>query len=299
MKHTIIAAAIAVLLVGCSEEFQPNGPYVQRLSVYSVLTVADSTQFVTVESSVAPAAHSVTEPVLRGVPGAAVRLSSGTDTLLFRDTILASDAGIARHYISTSAAVASNTTYTLTVEAPGYPSASATVRTFTVGSVYASNVKLLADADQEEDLTVQVLPGRGSFANLLRVVFEYEWLKNGVWTPATAELPVGYDGERAVYPVFGFNTTSTFTVVFRPAVYRKTVRDLRARYADSLRFIAAVFELRQFDQHLFTYYSVANKFPGGSTIRLDDPDYTNVLNGFGVVGVASRTTYRTAMKSLP
>lgn len=298
MDRTIITAVI-LLLTGCTDEFQPNGPYVPRLSVYAVLTVADSTQFVTVESSVDPSTHSVADPVFRGVPGAAVRLSSGTDTVRFRDTLLAGDAGVPRHFISTTAPVGTNKTYTVSVDAPGHPPASATVRTFTVGAVYASNVKILADAGEEEGLTVQLLPGRGSFANLLRVIFEYEWVKNGVWTSATAELPVGYDGDRAVFPSFGFNTTSTSTVVYKPDAYRRTVRDLRARYADSLRFIAAVFEFTQYDQHLFTYYSVANKFPGGSTVRLDDPDHTNVNDGYGVVGVTSRTVYRTAMKPLP
>lgn len=299
MKNAVVAASIALFLADCSDDFQPNGPYVQRLSVYAVLNVSSSTQFVTVESSVAPATHSVAEPVLRGVPGAAVRLLSGSDTLRFRDTLLASDAGIARHFISTSAAVGSNRNYTLTVDAPGYPSAWATVRTFTVGSVYASNSKVLLNTDHDEDITVEVSPGRGSFANLLRVLLEFEWVKDGVWNPATAELPVGYEDGRPVYPTYGFNTSSSYTVRFSAEVYRKTVRDLRTRYADSLRFKSAVFDFQQFDQSLYTYYSVANKFPGGATIRLDDPDYSNVLNGYGVVGVASRTSYRTAMKPLP
>jgi hypothetical protein len=65
--------------------------------------------------------------------------------------------------------------------------------------------------------------------------------------------------------------------------YRKTVEAVLAS-ASSIRFKQDVFLLIQFDEPLYNYYFVANGFKDRSSIRLDEPNYTNLSGGVGIFG---------------
>ncbi|MEK7671562.1 MAG: hypothetical protein AAB344_05010 [Bacteroidota bacterium] len=43
----------------------------------------------------------------------------------------------------------------------------------------------------------------------------------------------------------------------------------------------------QLDDALYAYYTTANGFPDSGTLRLDEPDYTNIEGGLGVFALSS------------
>ncbi len=55
--------------------------------------------------------------------------------------------------------------------------------------------------------------------------------------------------------------------------------------------ISLTIELQVFDEYLTKYYSSIRQGIDGFTIKLDNPDYTNIKGGFGVFGSYIKTSY--------
>jgi hypothetical protein len=186
-----------------------------------------------------------------------------------------------------------NKTYTVSVEKIGYPQAAAGVTTFAEGFIMPLNTQLFNIPNSSKDIEVEFYFGKGAFAYLARFLLEYERKVNGVWYKETAEVPDGINGEIVVLPEVKIIDPSGRTKKsYSPALYKKSIQRLKEQATDTMRFTGAIFELQQFDERLFTYYSIVNKYPGGSTIRLDEPDFSNVTNGFGIVGITSAKRQR-------
>ncbi len=95
------------------------------------------------------------------------------------------------------------------------------------------------------------------------------------------------------YPSLAYRNGATIapteyeTVSFETSAYLATVSDIKSEFGSSAKFIRAIITLKQFDTNLYTYYSITNAFGGSSTLRLDEPDFSNITNGFGVIGMMS------------
>jgi hypothetical protein len=57
--------------------------------------------------------------------------------------------------------------------------------------------------------------------------------------------------------------------------------------AAELRFKQAVIVLYSIDKNLYSYYNIVNGFQDPSSIRTDQPDFTNIQGGVGVFGAYS------------
>jgi hypothetical protein len=62
-------------------------------------------------------------------------------------------------------------------------------------------------------------------------------------------------------------------------------------------WLQAVFALTQVDSVLYNYYTVNNGPVDLSSIRLDQPVYTNVTDGYGVFGSSARVTRQYPMEN--
>ena len=114
------------------------------------------------------------------------------------------------------------------------------------------------------------------------------------------EVPYGFNGNEPVLPgIEVVDPSGVIKKMYKNAVYKEVITRIRSNPADTVRFSGVVIEYQQFDEKVFTYYSIANNFPGGSSIRLDEPDFTNVSDGYGIVGMMSRKTQRFTLPSNP
>lgn len=305
MRKFLFSAFLTILPLGCSNDFSPNGPYQPKLVVYSVLSGNTDTQFVDVYATVNPSNYSAERIQNESIiAGATVVLSSAETLYSFHDTtMIVNDSGIPRsinRYVCYGAKILPNRKYDLSVNASGFPAAQTSFKTFSPGSILPLNTYLFVNSNNEYDVEVDLSLGRGSFAYLLRLCFEYEKKINGLWESKTEEVPLYYNGAQPIYPQFDFTGQAlNARKLFSRSVYKQTIAKMRSNPADTIRFNYAVIELQQFDESLYTYYSVVNSFPGGSSIRLDEPDYTNIVNGYGVVGFVTRTIYRSPIASFP
>jgi hypothetical protein len=66
--------------------------------------------------------------------------------------------------------------------------------------------------------------------------------------------------------------------------YTARLRWLFESRGNDIKFSRAVFYLIQFDRPLWSYWNASNGFHDRYTIRVDDPDYTNITGGVGVFG---------------
>lgn len=298
MKISAIILVVLFFIMGCSEKFTPNGPYQQSLVVYSLINISADTQFVKVYSTLDPAVHSVNElKSVNEVIGATVSLLRDSTEYVFHDTVQAvEENGIIRNvhsYVHYAADIQTNKKYHLTVRSNGYPEASASVTTFPEGHIITINTQLFTNPNIGKDIECEFYFGKGSYAFLVRLLLEYERRENNAWIQEYREVPMYYLNDEPVLPHLEIvNPIGKIKKTYSIALYNETLAKIKSNRNDTIRFTSAVFEFQQFDENLYAYFSIANNFPGGSSIRLDEPDYTNVTNGFGIVGVLSKKSQR-------
>lgn len=305
MNVSTLIVGMALLASGCTESFSPNGPYRHSLIVYSVLNVSADTQFVKVYSTHDPSVYGPADRLPSGeVIGATVTLKKDTTVFIFHDTVLHLNEGGAvrtvNAYVHYGVNIAPSGTYELTVEQPQYPAAKATVPAIADGFISPVNTQVLSNIAAAKDIELDFIVGKGAYAYLVRLLVEYEKRTGGEWKPETAEVPLGFDGEKPVLPVVDIvDQSNIIRKTYKHTVYREVIDRIRSNPADTVRFSGVVIEYQQFDESLFAYFSVVNNFPGGTTIRLDEPDYTNVTGGYGIVGMMSRKTQRFTLPADP
>jgi hypothetical protein len=139
-----------------------------------------------------------------------------------------------------------------------------------------------------------------------RFQLEYEVLRSGVWVPEVREVPLVYRFSQdstapdAVYPtltrrLLGTATRSTLrgseAAVFSNRAYEQTIALIHQRYGSpNVRMTRAVFLLQQADKNFFTYFAFANSFQDRFSIRVDQPDYSNMSGALGFFGCLSIDT---------
>ena len=303
MKKT--AFVILFLFAGCSDDFSPNGEYQKRLIVYAVIDGSSSTQMVRVYSTFSPDAY---DPLLPSpnsdVANASVNIVDGNVSYIFHDTLITVSNGSGatkqvRAYVNYVLQPIENKTYVLTVFAPGYDTVKSAISGVFPGDIIPGNISLFSKPATEKYIPIRVSLGSNAKAYLAMISLEYEIPNDSVLK--VKEVPVivkkNESGEviQRFYPKITFRdassvlSTSYETITFESAAYTSVISDIKKEYQGiTVKFRRAILTLIQFDNGLYTYYSITNAFGGGSTIRLDEPDYTNIVNGFGVFGMMTK-----------
>ena len=299
------AIGMMVLSSGCNESFSPNGPYWQSLIVYSLMNVSVDTQYVKVYSTYDPAMHALSDQLpVNEVLGASVTLKRDTTLFIFHDTVmnvLEKGALRSQHlYVHYGVNIVPNGTYELTVEQSDYPTARVSCTAMAEGYISPLNTQVISNYSNTKDIELEFSAGKGAYAFLVRLLVEYDKRVAGSWQREVMEVPLGLSGDDQVLPgVEVVDPSRVITKTYKNAVYKEVITRIRSHPADTVRFSGVVIDYQQFDENIFTYYSIANNFPGGSSIRLDEPDFTNVSNGYGVVGMMSRKTQRFTLPPNP
>ena len=149
--------------------------------------------------------------------------------------------------------------------------------------------------------TLNVLFRSFSGAAVLHFFVDYYAYVDGGWELHRAEVPLSsyVDNNGSLIRVFpSLALVKSFTVSqktmqmkFDIGQYGLIRNEVSAKYpAAPVIWLQAVFEIIQVDDALFNYYYVYNGPVDKSSIRLDQPDYTNVPNGLGVFGNSVTTT---------
>ena len=153
---------------------------------------------------------------------------------------------------------------------------------------YPSN-NILRDPRAYSDTGNIVFPvGLTGIAFLGRMLVDYEVLIDGEWTPERVEIPAGFQSDvhdytHVVYPKLVKPAYWRTVEVFKNELYQKTLADIAYRkyLTNKIIFDRVVFQVLQVDSSLYRYIN-PNDDP--RSIRLDQPTFSNVKGGLGLVG---------------
>ena len=293
--HFLFVGIAILLFTSCNDSFSPKDPFEQQLVVYSVLSTDRDIQFVRVYtnydvSGFDPFQNKSDTPVT----GALVVVTGPHGSYTLKDTLLTRPD--TSRYKSPIAAYVGRwraepgMTYTLTVDAAGIGSTSATVSTPDLSSImYWINGEMLDDPDNYKG-TSWVGASAGFSESTkgfsIQMVIEYLVLTPAGWKTESIEVPVwaSSDFARVCYPSV-YKVNGSAGGVYSKDIYTRTLQRVYKLYVGSkLTFQRIVFRFLPVDQNWWNYYSTVRKFQDPLSIRLDEPDFTNLSNGYGLFG---------------
>lgn len=303
MKHLRLSILALVLLGGCDTSFNPEGAFLDRMVVYGVLTPVNQTHYVRLFSTYdPPGVDPLGNTSSNQITNAVVSLSFDTTTLVLRDTVVARDdpgryTDSINAFIASPLSVSKGKTYSLTVNSPVYGVLSAT--TMVPGSPIdvdidsESRFSLTTPNIGKADISIFINPSSTTEGHAVRIFVEYELPVANPGTLFTEEIPLeithyqNCTSFESQYPrVRRRELRGSRELWMFPLVnYRRAlVKILKTHESTTIDFKRVYVEIVQTDEHLYKYYSVVNGFQDQFSIRVDQPNYTNVQGGLGVFG---------------
>lgn len=298
-------AVISEFIIGCDQPFDPRAPLDQQLVVYSVLSTDRDVQFVRVNSNYMPAGF---DPNAydgdNAVRDASVTISSSGGTVILRDTVLARPdtnryKSLMYMYAIKPFTPQRGKTYQVWVHTPslGTASASAVIPARPLIALADASVPILMEPFKyAETSVVQYAVDLSSYARgySSHLYIYYDVLKGPRWVEERAEVPVSssiwdttYSLQWAQYAELAVCPESNrVTLQFANGYLKTVIYQVRWRqYVDThLIFKWIVLVVLQADQNLFGYYQSIRGYQDPQSIRLDEPQYSKINGGIGVVG---------------
>ena len=296
---------------GCSDEFSPSVEGPRPYVVFGLLNSAVDTQYVRVHPTSAPTDPDPGNPLL---PGTTVTVSGGGVMTVFNAMQLApapgaADTSMIPAYVAFPFRPVRGATYSLLVQSPPGNS-TGTMTVPEIGRLSFSDVSIVQNPwgyNRTNSFIVEVTLASQALGFAVRFLVEYEHLISGQWIVEQREVPLYYEDEgqpatsRAVYPALGRraanNEPNPFTLpernvaVFTNGPYRATLEVIYNAYGlTNVRMLRAVFILNQADRNFFTYFALANYFQDRFSIRVDQPEYTNMSGSLGFFGSLTADT---------
>lgn len=292
------------LLLACNQPFDPRGELDQKPVVFSVLSTDRNVQLVRVERSYMPSSYDpLADTADKSIRNAIVTISAGGLTIQLKETTLPrSDTSRfkfpLRAYVTSPLQALYGATYNLRVEAQQLELATASVSipAKPILGVDIASLAVLdfpAEHDSSADILFPITLGNGSAGYIGRFFVDYEILKDGEWVEGRLEVPTGFafSGLRSYsylsYPILTHKPYASRTAglyenqFYKYAIGSVAYKDFGTR---KIVFNRVVFQLLQVEQNLYNYYVVMHSYRDPHSIRLDEPMYSSVGGGVGVVG---------------
>jgi hypothetical protein len=298
------ALLLAVMQLSCNQPFDPRGELDQKPVVFSILSTDRDVQFVRLERSYMPPGYeALADSSDKSIPNAMVTINYGGTTLRLRDTILArSDTSRflfpIRAYAVRPFRPIHGSSYNVSVEAIGIGSASEIIVTPTKPAldIDANSMAVIDQPGSHEgnaSILFAITLGSGASGYRGRMFVDYEVLKNGEWIEERVEIPTSFASagsknyEYVLYPQLRHKTSNNHAVgIHMNDVYSRTLIEVAYIRCKSTKIVfnRVVFQLVQVDQNLYNYYSTTHLNNDPHSTRLDEPGFSGVRGGVGVVG---------------
>jgi len=298
LAAALFCTAQCFLSIGCHHAFSPKGPFEKQLVVYSVLSTDRDVQFVRVYtnydvSGFDPFGNQSDTPVA----GAKVVITGPHGSYILKDTLL--QRPDTSRYKSPIAAYAGywraerGQTYQLTINAPGIGSTSATVSTpGTAQTIYWIKEGMLDHPDTYQGTDYVGASTRfweSTKAFSFQMVIDYVFISEGEWKEESIEVPIAANSSFSyvVYPSVNKVQVYAGGVYYKDPYMKALARVAKLHAGTKLIFNRIVFRFLQVDQNWYDYYNTVREFQDPFSIRLDDPDFTNLSNGYGLFGACA------------
>ena len=293
-----------LLSLACNQPFDPRAPLEQQMVLYSVLSTDRNAQFVRVylnymPSDFDPSAYTTDN----AVKDALVSIADPSKTYQLRDTLL-SRPDTSRYkfpihmYVLRPFIPLYGRTYNILAQSPSLGTVSASVVVPAkpkLSMALGANVILDNPRLRPPDLPITFLVQLSDIAKgyIARLFIYYDVLKGSEWVEERIEIPItsadstSYSMDLPLYPRMTASTsTSQLGIVYRTGYYRGVIGRLTfTTYAtNKIMYKWLVLVLLQAEKNLFSYYSSVHGYQDPWSIRLDEPVYSGVNGGVGIVG---------------
>ena len=271
-----------LLLQSCEEDFSPKAPFEQKLVVFSLLTSARDTQYVRLSRTYDVEGF---DPFRNRqspeVSDAEVKVIGDNGmTIFFQDTTVQLDSnerygeeGVA--YYAPGFQILPGSRYQLEVQSPAYGRVTASFGT-------PDLVRIGHSIDHETDDLVATVSSRGAKGFLLRLFVVYKVTSGNIAVEKALEVPVAIanDGKR-IYPRVDRLNARRFRRDLIAAVLDEARRSVSSGTVEEIGRRVVVWAL---DPNAYNYYQIVRGFNDPFSVRVDEPDYTNIEGGLGVFG---------------
>jgi hypothetical protein len=296
----VILASILLSVQGCDQSFNPKAPFQQDLVVFSVLSNDRDTQYVRVStnydvSGFDPSVHQTDGAVI----GAQVSVNGPTGLYDFTDILLPrSDTSRyktpIRAYTVSPFRPEHGKTYSLGVSSGTYGTATSTVTLpdepligFGLGTYMLDHPDT---GDPNNIIYLTALLTSRSKGYLTQLFVDYQVLNGTEWQDKRIEVPMTVLLDtlniwEATYPEMRrlqINQTSTAYAV--KSYVKVLIRVLNQYPNQKILFGRVVGRILQCEPALYDYYNTVNGFRDPISVRLDEPDYSNLSGAKGVFG---------------
>ena len=287
----IIAAAI--FFVSCEDNLNPTGDYRESYTVNCVLRCDTSVQFVTITK-----AYQIegTNPLDYKddpfIKGAEVKIYYDDKVVLFNDTSIArTDTsrynGRLNYYYAKNFKPEENKEYEIDVLLPNGRRLSSKTKTPTILEFIKQTSSLLITNEPIEQLSYYWKIMSNDVVYVPRLTFYYYKTVDGVKTKFKKQIPLRYEEQ-------GSNTIAVYPkpdkhpyVFYDMDIVRKAFEEISKGdpYKGNYSIVSSTyFELMVLDENLSAYYSTSNSAYGEFSVKIDETDFSNITNGFGVFG---------------
>lgn len=300
--NRLLFCALGGSFLACNQPFDPRGPLDSQVVVFSVLSTDRIVQFVRVEQNYMPTGFDALAYTSDNfVPNALVTIQGTDSTFTLRDTTIARP-DMSRYKFSIRAYFAKplvinyGASYQVTVHSPQFEDASTAIvvpaRPVVVMTPLSSQILQYPRPDTvKTEIVFTIDLGGGAKGWIGRLFVYYNVLKEGRWVEERVPVPIYFIFPKVFTSVVyreltraGYKNRSAS--VYRNDMYARTINQVaNEKYPSSrITFTRAVFELVQVEENLYNYYEVAHGNNDPLSVRLDEPLYTNLVGGVGVVG---------------
>ncbi|MBI5464630.1 MAG: DUF4249 family protein [Ignavibacteriales bacterium] len=313
MKHLFFLVgwvAIVATGIGCKEVFSPKGEYEKRMVVYCVLSNQSARQYARVYSTYDPSSNNPLSIVTDNpVVDASVLLEAGgnawpmKDTTVMRDDTSRYSSGIKAFVLNPFEPVG-KTTYRITVNSPTMGQAYAETIMPGKGEINVSAIYMMNTPLKYLDgsLLVSELISPTTQGVLVRMFVEIILTTAGnavvrMEVPSSILSSANTAGETTrqipIYPKLSRTTYGDLSISqdyyqatqFSVEAFIYVLNLFDTQYAaKGFEYNRAIFYLYQTDKNLYRGYSITNGFNDEHSIRTDEPDFSNVHGGLGIVG---------------
>ena len=291
-------------LLSCNQPFDPRGGVAQKPIVFSVLSTDRNVQLVRVERSYMPVGiDPLAYTTDNFISNATVTLSDGNITMRFHDTTFPrSDTSRfnfpLRAYCFGPFIPRYGMQYQVTVQSSELGTATGKVTVPTDASLafgaLASDVIDYPGSHQKNDvIPVEILLSDVTKGYIGRLFIDYSVYSDGEWVGERAEVPVRftYSGTKdfrwVTYAQLTHRPTGhNLILAYFNELYNATLNDIAfTKYLkNKIVFNRIVFQFLQAEQNLYDYFLLTHAFSDPHSTRLDQPEYSNVAGGDGVIG---------------
>ena len=292
---------LALLCESCDQAFDGQSPFENRLVIYSLLSTDQNQQFVRLYTNYDVQGFDPSQNTVDHAPtGAQVSVMGPEASYAFRDTLLGRP-DTSRYkdpinaYVAAPFQVIPGNTYSLSVVSQGFDRMSAVVKVPGRSEVTTVQISQFDDphpGDPRDPLkiVVQAYVSPVSKGCLTQMFVDYDVLTEVGWKPGRVEIPMFMlTGDTTVYmstfPKLERITSSPVITTYYVTAYMMTLSRVKNAHPNTgLLFRRVVLRALQVESNLYDYYNVVNGFRDPASIRIDEPDYSNIRGAYGLFG---------------